>query len=155
LEDISMAMPVATLIQLTDDTDVQTAVNEDVLDDHIAKAGDVIESYLRQRYVLPITPVPPILVEVAVSLTVFGLFARRPETHDEPPKLWLERNRTALRMLEQMQAGRITLGVAGANDADPKNSEFHVNPRRREFGRRLWARYQNPDRDYPGRTYEE
>ena len=141
--DIVMRLPQETLIQLTDDTDAQSSVNDAVLDEHIASAGDVIESYLRQRYVLPIDPVPPLLVEIAVSLTVFGLFARRPQMHEEPPKLWLERNSMGRRMLEQMQSGRITLGGTGRNDPDPHAAEVRVNKRRedRMFTPGLWSRF--------------
>ena len=141
LADIVNHLPQAVLIQLTDDTTVQTAVNEDVLDDHITNAGDTIEAYLRGRYTLPIDPVPPMLTEIAVSLVVNDLYARRPETHDEPPKLWVQRQKEALHQLELMQAGKITLGVSGLSAEDPKVIEIRVNGRRREFGRGRLARY--------------
>jgi len=143
VEDIAARLPMETLIRLTDDTPAQNAVNEAVLDEHIAVAGDVIESYLRQRYVLPVDPVPPVLVEIAASLAVAGLFARRIDAHEEPPKLWIERERTARRLLEHMQAGRVTLGAPGKNEAGPHAQEVRVNKTRRDrvFTSCLWSRF--------------
>ena len=139
--DIANYLPEATLIQLTDDTSAQTAVNETVLNAQITNVGDVIESYLRGRYVLPINPVPPILTEIAVTLVIYNLYGRRPETHDEPPKVWTERQRAALRQLELMQAGKITLGVSGLSAEDPKVSEMKVNRRHREFNLHMWEKF--------------
>ena len=141
--DIAARLPMRTLVALTDDTHEQKFVNDAVLNEHIALSCDVIESYLRQRYVLPIDPVPPLLVEIAATLTVFSLFARRPHQHEEPPGLWFERERAARRMLEQMQQGRITLGKPGTGDPDPHAAEVRVNKRGpdRVFTSGLWSRF--------------
>lgn len=123
------------LVELTDDRVPPEAVDAAVLDAAIAAAGEIVDGYLRDRYVLPLDPVPGLVREIAADLVAYGLWGRRPEADGEPPKNLEKAHDRALRLLREIQAGHVTLGVAaGQPDAAPHASRARVNDRRREFG---------------------
>jgi len=57
LGDILDNLDEAELIRYTDDED-EGVVNTDVVDDAIAGAGALIDSYLAARHTVPVSPVP-------------------------------------------------------------------------------------------------
>lgn len=141
--DIERTLPRQLLVQLTDDSDMPETVDQVVLDGLIEDAGEVIEGYLRERYVLPLDPTPKLLTKLAVDLVVFALYGRRPETHGEPPKQVLESWRQAFKTLEHIQNGKVTLGATGQPQPEPKSAVIRVNktPEDRIFGGGFLEKY--------------
>lgn len=142
-EDVERALTAQLLVQLTDDSDVPAVVDEEVLDGLIADAGEVIEGYLRDRYVLPVDPPSRLLTVIAVDLVVHSLYGRRPETHGEPPKQVTESWRQAFKTLEHIQQGKVTLGATGKAASSPKSAQIRVNKTAedRVFGDRFLDQY--------------
>ncbi len=97
LEDIEKALPEANIIQLTDDEGLGV-VNQERVSDAIQYADQLIDGYLRGRYTLPLNPVP-----------TFHLYARRFEI--EMPPSMMDRYKNAIKLLEQIQKGLISLGI--------------------------------------------
>ncbi|WP_310601201.1 DUF1320 domain-containing protein [Desulfobulbus sp.] len=107
--DIRSIMPEMDLIELTDDTIPPVSANDEVIDRAITDAGELIDGYLRGRYTLPLAPVPRLLNTLAADVAVYRLYARRLRL--TPPEIVTERYKNVLKILEQIQAGKISLGA--------------------------------------------
>ena len=108
LADIQKQVYQDTLIQLTDDSqtgEIDTAIVEEAL----AYSSTLIDGYLRGRYVLPLTQTPAVITIIAVDLCIFRLYSRRFQT--DIPDAVKEKYYSSIRMLEQIQKGKILLGI--------------------------------------------
>ena len=109
LPDIQKTVPNNDLVQLTDDSTPPVAINQANVDRAIADAGELIDGYLRGRYTLPLLPVPGLINTLAADVAIYRLYARRIKL--TPPEGVTERYKNAQKILEQIQAGKISLGV--------------------------------------------
>jgi len=112
IADLKKVVPEQDLIQLTDDSVPATTINTDNVDRAIADAGELMDGYLRERYSLPLSPVPGLIGTLACDIAVYRLYARRSRL--DPPEGVAERYRNALKLLEKIQDGKITLGAGSA-----------------------------------------
>lgn len=114
--DLKKAIPEETLIQLTDDEGAGT-VNQARISEAIAQADANIDGYLGARYAVPLAaPVPAVVRMLSVDLAVYNLYSRRLETI---PETRADRHKNALRMLEGIAKGLISLGATPAPEAVP------------------------------------
>ncbi len=74
--DIKAAATEAVVKRLTDDTSGLT-IDSNVLNQAIAWADDRINGSLRAQHTVPITPVPNVVKQLSVDLTVYRLYSRR------------------------------------------------------------------------------
>lgn len=111
LANILGIVPNNDLVQLTDDSVPAQIVVTANVDQAIADAGELIDGYLRGRYTLPLSPVPGLITTLTGDIAVYRLYARRVKI--TPPEGVTERYKNALKLLEQIQSGKIALG-AGA-----------------------------------------
>lgn len=109
LDDLKKSIPEANIIQLTDDTGTGGAIDQTKVDEAIAYAGQLIDGYLRGRYSLPLNPVPELIKHLSVDLAVFHLYSRRFEL--EMPESMMAKYKNAIKLLEQIQKGLVTLGI--------------------------------------------
>jgi len=96
-----------SLIALTDD-DGAGAVDADKVAAAIADADATIDSYCQGRYTIPLSPVPPKIAQLSVDIAVYNLYSR---SDLEMPEVRKERNKEAIRFLEKVAAGGISLGA--------------------------------------------
>lgn len=89
-------------------------------------AGQLIDSYLRTRYTLPLADDQPVLRRLQRAITRHDLHRHRVDK-DHPISLAY---RDAVRLLEQIAAGRVTLGAA--DPAAPARPELTVDFSNRE-----------------------
>ncbi|MBV4551716.1 DUF1320 domain-containing protein [Pseudomonas sp. SWRI102] len=136
--DLSTAIPMMTLTQLSNDDPAATAPNESVIDDGVRQAEELVDGYLRGRYQLPLHPVPTILRDAVVYLARHWLYQRRPEGA-LPDAVKDSRNDT-LKLLENIRDGVITLGTP-TGQAVPEPGEIRVRARPQQFGAQQWDRY--------------
>lgn len=122
LDDLKKAIPEENLIQLTDDAQTGVIDNE-VIDDAIAYAGQLIDGYLRGRYSVPLDPVPELIRRLAVDMAVFHLYSRRFEL--EMPQSMIDRRKEIIRLLEQIQQGKVQLGIE--TDKSPGQGYYQSN----------------------------
>lgn len=108
LIDIAATVPEQDLVQLTDDTSPPGMIMAAVVDRAISDAGELIDGYLRGRYTLPLDPVPGLINTLAADVAIYRLYSRRIKL--SPPESVAERYKNTLRILEQIQAGKISLG---------------------------------------------
>jgi phage gp36-like protein len=107
LVEIKKQLPEAVIVQLTDDTLIGAVVVENV-DKAIADADAEIDGYCRKKYDVPFTPVPSIINKLAVDISIYNLFSRR---DSEPPKVRTDRYNAAVRVLENIAKGTVTIGA--------------------------------------------
>lgn len=111
--DIIKLLPEAQLIRLTDDEGTG-AVNDARLQEAIESAAEEIDSYLGSRYELPLTKTVPVLGKLSVDMAIFNLYSRVKETIPETRQ---KRYDNAIRFLEKVAEGKMSLGVQPAPDA--------------------------------------
>lgn len=87
-----------------------------VIDGAIADAGDTIDSYIGARYELPLASTPPLLTRICCDLTRFELYS------DAVPELVQKRHDAAIKLLQAIQSGKATLGLAEASQPVPSDA---------------------------------
>ncbi|MEW6115378.1 MAG: DUF1320 domain-containing protein [Nitrospirota bacterium] len=112
LDDIKKAIPESNIIQLTDDNGLG-AVDQAKVDDAIAYADQIIDGYLRGRYTLPLSSVPGLIGKLSVDLAIFHLYGRKFEM--ELPEGIMARYKNAIKLLEQIQKGLLSLGIESSS----------------------------------------
>ncbi len=111
-DDMVNAFGQREVIMLTD-RDLLGTINTIVLDDAINHAGDVIDAHLAGRYSLPLATVPRLLTTICCDVARYRLSGGDAQ-ETEPVR---NRYRDAMRMLESIKRGDLTLGL------DPNQQE--------------------------------
>jgi len=127
LEDLIETLPEERIIELSDDSDVPTSVNEDNIDRAIAKADGDIDGYISGRYSLPLTTIPQKIKDISVDLAIYYLFTRRPE-RKAPEEIRIKYS-DGLKRLKDIQDGKFLLGITqmGSSGTDITGSEVRTN----------------------------
>ena len=133
LADLKKMFPSEKLIMLTDD-DNTGMVDEARLAEAIAQADADIDAYCAGRFQVPFSPVPDIVRKISVDLTIYNLYSRR---LDEIPKTREDRYRDAIKKLEGIGKGLISIG----EDPRPDPSGYVGGP--------------EADRDDDDRTFDD
>ena len=141
IDDLKKMLPEAVLIRLTDDSNtgaIVTARAQEAID----SAAEEIDVYLGSRIALPITgTVPPVLGKSNVDLAIYNLFSRVKETVPETRE---KRYRNAIRLLEKVSEGKISLGIQPPPDA-PADEEYfgrsRVDARDKDFDETTMGKY--------------
>lgn len=136
--DIGNAIPEMTLIQLSNDDPAAMSPNENVIEDGVRQAEELVDGYLRGRYNLPLDPVPTVLRDAVVYLARHWLYQRRPE--GALPDAVKDSRKDTIKLLESIRDGVVTLGMP-TGDAAPEPGEIRVRVRKQQFGADTWERY--------------
>lgn len=108
LDDIQKMIPKDTVIQLTDDEGAGT-MNAARITEAIAQADSEIDAYLGSRYDVPFATVPDVVKKISVDLAIYNVYSRRVE---EIPATRVDRYKNAIRLLEGIRDGKISIGEA-------------------------------------------
>jgi phage gp36-like protein len=122
LDDIKKLAPEDTLIQLSDDEGLGT-INQARVDEAIEQADAEIDSYCGGRYSVPFSTTPDIVKKLSVDIAIYNLYSRKVE---EIPETRAQRYKNAIRQLEAISKGTISLGVDPA-PAAPTDSSAETN----------------------------
>ncbi|MBE7415084.1 MAG: DUF1320 domain-containing protein [Deltaproteobacteria bacterium] len=131
LDDIKKLLPEESLIQLTDD-EGQGTVDQGRVDEAIAQADAEIDSYCAVKYRVPFDPVPDLVKKCSVDLAIYNLYSRRVE---EIPQTRTDRYRNAIRQLEGISKGTVSLGVDPAPSAASHGERPDISGPARIFSR--------------------
>ena len=102
----------AELIDLTDRADPPAgAIDATVLGKALDDADELIDSYIANRYDLPLATVPAALVKIAADIASYYLFS------DSPTEQVRDAFEDAVKLIKDISAGRAKLDVAGAEPA--------------------------------------
>lgn len=93
------------IVQLTD-RDRAGDVDDALLERAIADAAAEAETYIAARYTLPLPNVPPALGRVVADIARYRLY------DDQSPEEVRDRYRDAVRWLERVARGEVTLAIA-------------------------------------------
>lgn len=137
-QEIGMAIPELTLVQLSNDDPAAEQPNESVIQDGVRQAEELVDGYLRGRYALPLDPVPTVLRDAVVYLTRHWLYQRRPE--GAIPDAVKDSRKDTVKLLESIRDGVVTLGMP-SGQAAPEPGEIRVRARRQVFGDDRWRGY--------------
>ncbi len=108
LTDIQRLITERTVIQLTDDENLGT-VNLARVAGAIDQADAEIDSYCGGRFRVPFVIVPDIVKKMSVDIAIYNLYSRRVE---EMPEVRTDRYKNAIRQLEGISKGLISIGEA-------------------------------------------
>lgn len=104
--DLFERMDEQLVVQLTDD-DNTGAIDQTVLADKRSTCHELVNSYLRGRYEVPMDPAPKLLADIEADLLVEKLYSRRPGT-GVPEEVQTD-YKEALARLKDISLGRIEL----------------------------------------------
>jgi phage gp36-like protein len=119
LDDIRKLLPEEELIALTDDEGLGS-VNLSRVDEAVSQADAEVDSYCGTRYSVPVSPAPALLKKLSVDIAIHALYSR---TVQSMPEVRSERYRAAIRQLESIARGTLTLGVQEAEAAEDGGAE--------------------------------
>lgn len=136
LIDLKNLIPEDVIIQLTDDEGVGV-VNEARVTEAIAQADAEIDSYCGVKYTVPFTTVPDIVKKISVDLAIYNLYSRKVE---EIPATRSDRYKNAIRQLEGISSGKISIGEDPApTGSSESGAEVNVGSEDRIFTREKLA----------------
>jgi len=116
--DIKRLLPEELLIQLTDDEHTET-VNQTRVNEAIASADAVIDSYCGTKYAVPFSTVPDIVKALSIDISIYNLYSRRVE---EIPETRADRYKNAIGQLKDIAKGVISIGEDPAPAASSEGS---------------------------------
>jgi len=119
-QDLFDAIGQETARLLTDD-DNSGSVDSSKLDSVRSDAQEIIKAYLRDRYELPLSTTPPLLIQLEVALTAERLYRRRPS--DDTPESVENAAAEAMDVLRALSEGRMTLGIDSDGDGEEDGSD--------------------------------
>lgn len=102
--------------------------SDDVGSIFIADSDSFVDAYLAKRYVVPITPVPSMITQIASDLAIFNMMT---EKQVQVPDSFQARYDRSLKTLEMLRDGEMVLpaaveiAMAGDNEAWSANIDFH------------------------------
>lgn len=108
-----------------------------VLEDALSLASDEIDAYLDGRYALPLPSVPRLLTRLCCDIARYRLSGGDAQ-ETEPAR---NRYRDAIKMLESIKRGDLTLGLDPAQQEVPTRSAVQINNGIRTFSRATLADY--------------
>lgn len=120
------------LVQLTDRAAVPTdAIDAVVVERALDDARRLIDGYVAGRYRLPLDPVPDLVRRIACDLARYYLQSNK------PTELVKDSYKEAVRLLEKVAAGAVTLQAAGVEPAAvPGGGATFIAGEAPMFGRR-------------------
>ena len=114
IDDVKKMIDEVKLIRLTDDENTG-AINSDRLQEAINSAAEEIDTYIGGRIALPISgDVPPILGKLNVDIAIYNVYSRVKESI---PEVRAERYKAAIRFLEKLSEGKISIGCQPPPDS--------------------------------------
>ncbi len=122
IDDIRKLVPEDELTALTDDESLG-AVDQGRVTEAIEQADAEIDSYCAVRYMVPVSPVPGLLKKFSVDIAVYSLYSRAVQS---VPEVRSERYRSAVRQLEGISKGTLTLGVREAQPSEVTGAETNM-----------------------------
>ena len=122
------------LIRCTDDAGIG-AIDQTVVEKKIADAQTEIDSYCRAQYAVPFQAVPGLIKKLAVDIALYNLISKRGLDEESPDVILVKRYRDAVKLLENLAKGIVTIGPAAAGDPRPQPQQATIFSQRRRFTR--------------------
>ena len=139
LDDLKKTVPEAVLIRLTDDSGADI-IDETKAVEAMASAAEEIDTYIGGRVKLPIAgTAPPILGKINADIAVYNLYSR---VKEEIPQTRAERYKNAVRLLEKIAKGELSIGLQPPPDPpESYDGASRVNARDKLFDEDTMDKY--------------
>lgn len=112
--DILLQLDSGTLINLTDDIGSGN-VDDNVVNQAIANADALIDSYIGSIYAVPLSTVPTVIKNVSVDIAIYNLYSRRTDTL---PDIRKDRFTNAMKFLQDIADNKVSLaGVTVSSES--------------------------------------
>lgn len=108
LENLLSMVAEAELINLTNDTVPADSINLEQIASSIEYADELINSYLRNKYTLPLKYVPKIIQKISSDIALYRLYSRRPR---KLPEHITENYKEATSILKNIQKEQMILDL--------------------------------------------
>jgi phage gp36-like protein len=141
LEAIQKALSADVLVYLVDDERERalTPAGLERVDQAIRDANGEVDSYIGQRYVLPLPFVPDVLASQALNIARYKLFLRRGIREGTADESVVTAYRDAVKWLEKIATGKASLpipdGSGGSNGTVQNPSKASISGPGRIFSR--------------------
>jgi phage gp36-like protein len=117
--DIEKLLTPAQLVQLTDD-DANGVADAAPITEAIAQADAEIDGYLGSRYTVPVSPVPTLLRNLSVAISIWKIYGRRSVSNERRRQEYED----AVAKLRDLAAGRMVLPAAGGGEVASDGSDL-------------------------------
>ncbi|MCM0757352.1 DUF1320 domain-containing protein [Sporomusa sphaeroides DSM 2875] len=127
LDDVKKQVPETKLIQITETEEAPGVIDEAAVESAIEMAQAEIDAYAAAQYPVPFALVPKIITKFAVDIALYNLFSGHGFSFEEdsPDKIILQRYKDAVKFLEKLSEGAVSIG--GGSAADPATAGVAVN----------------------------
>lgn len=107
------------------------------MEEAISDADAEIDGYLARRYNVPMSPAPKVLKKFSKDIAVYNLMSRIGIDEQEREKTYLNRYNAAIKFLEGVAKGTISIGTGETGDTqeDAAQKGFRIHNSRRLFSR--------------------
>lgn len=122
------------LIRCTDDAG-ENKIDLMIVDEKIGDAQMEIDSYCRTQYPVPFQTVPGLIRKLTVDIALYNLVSRRGLDEDSPDVILVKRYRDAVKFLENLAKGIVTIGPTVAGDPKPQPQQAAIASSPRRFSR--------------------
>jgi len=139
VDDVQQAMGLRKLTQLSNDAPNATAPDAAVVAVAIEAASEIVDGYLRARHPARLNPVPTVIRTLTLHLACYGLYARRMES--AVPETVKEQRDAAVKLLEHIQSGKVTLGDVDTHKTLPEAGAIRIKVPPRQFGEATLAQW--------------
>lgn len=143
IQDLKEQVSELVLINLTDDEGVAPAFLDEAgeniinrLNKAILDATNEINGYCQARYPVPLNPVPGFIAKLAVDIALYNLFSRRGFFEDNQDKAIVDRYRAAVKNLENIARGVVTLGAVAPSPSPGSGDVAQISSSPRIFSRK-------------------
>lgn len=132
INDIINELSYKISAQLSNDADPNT-LNDTLIEQYISDASELINSYLRGRYPLPLQSDHAIIKNICIDVVKYELYKRRSKLDENLKDIY----NNAISDLNKLQRGIIVLDE-GTTDTRPKH--FAINTKTQMFTQELLDR---------------
>lgn len=130
VEDLQKQVSIEVLVMLTDD-EATGELQQETAEKAIEDAGNEVDAWCRSRYPTPFQSVPGIINKITVDIALYNLFSRKGFDEESADKSIVYRYKNAVKLLENIAKGLVTLGQA----APPPAREYRIRSNRKLFSR--------------------
>lgn len=116
LDDLKKQVPEVKLLKVAENEDNPGEIFQDYVDAAIESATAEIDAYAASQYTVPFATPPKIITKLAVDMSIYHLFSRRgfDYSDESPDKIVLTRYKDAIKFLENLAKGIVSIGFAGS-----------------------------------------
>ncbi len=132
-DDLTKKVSESTLIYLTDEIGTGS-VDMEKIEDAIKSAQVEIDPYARKRYNTPFNPVPESIKRLTVDIAVYNLYSLKGLS--ESDQTIKDRYNAAIKFLERLALGKVTLGEGESVTPSPSGSMLEITSNKRIFSRK-------------------